>query len=545
MSTISELPNYITHNIDLADASTFIDLLRQVDDQIFGGFEQYESCLSDSIVSKLQFIADQIKQVLSQGGLVLMAGAGTSGRLAHLCCRRGNDILSSYTFSGKFIPLVAGGNPALISAQEGAEDSSLLAKQDINTYISTDKPIIYIGITCGLSAPYVGVQLSECLKKPNIQTVVLGFSPVALARNTPVPGCDGTFKEILDKSLDQGGLALTPVVGPEAITGSTRMKGGTVTLLLLVDVIDAALMGAEVRCGLASVNSNVKILYNQLKMSQSIKKLMETAGKALMNGNRIFYFGDNYPGQMAVIDASECPPTFGASPSDVQGFITGGWDCLGVDKETFPKEDMYLIDVADFESSVKVSQGDLCLFLSEYNIINEELNRLLSETRSKCQCFVVNIRDVSCRKPCHDENLVDLPIKFDFLSSLICFKLVLNLVSTFAHVYIGKIFQNRMADLRLSNTKLLNRASVTLSKILDISKEVARSHLLTVIYGCPVEETSNTNELDHIEAAVHVAHIVPKAILLALGFSLEESCKIVENSVKENIPISSLIADRM
>ncbi|KAL0248827.1 hypothetical protein GEMRC1_004061 [Eukaryota sp. GEM-RC1] len=225
--TISERPNIITENIDLADCETFISLLSKVDQQLFNGYDDYDSSLSDGVIRKLSAVASQLHQVLAQNGVVAMAGAGTSGRLAHMLCRHGNDMLLSRSLPGHFEPLVAGGLAALISAQEGAEDSPILASNDLQNLLDQypSVPMLYIGITCGLSAPYVGAQVHKCLSLPNVFPVVVGFSPVQLARAAPIPNWETTFKEVLKEMVEKGGIALTPVVGPGSNYGKYKNEG--------------------------------------------------------------------------------------------------------------------------------------------------------------------------------------------------------------------------------------------------------------------------------------------------------------------------------
>ena len=111
------------------------------------------------------------------------------------------------------------------------------------------------GITCGLSAPYVAGQIAHSMAQANHVTVLVGFNPVALARNVPIEKwhrtcaevgsrCDvrrcvseeQVFTDLAEQQArhTQRHFVLNPIVGPEPVTGSSRMKGGSATLILLM-----------------------------------------------------------------------------------------------------------------------------------------------------------------------------------------------------------------------------------------------------------------------------------------------------------------------
>ena len=120
-------------------------------------------------------------------------------------------------------------SPNQDSPQIGAEDlrNSLKLCRKSNSKCK----ISFIGITCGLSAPYVAGQLVEALEHPEEYSSVglIGHNPISLARNDPIENWDhGTFRSISqDLEKSNRSIIITPVFGGETISGSSRMKGGS------------------------------------------------------------------------------------------------------------------------------------------------------------------------------------------------------------------------------------------------------------------------------------------------------------------------------
>lgn len=136
----------------------------------------------------------------------------------------------------------------------GAEDDpaaavSDLKRAEVGPSGSVYARVLYIGISCGLSATYVGAQLKYAMDHTNYAMVVIGFNPPQLAKSTVVSGWGTSFKSVLeemqgkaDKTLTQfqQHFVLTPVVGPEAVQGSSRLKGGTATKMILEAIMGMA-----------------------------------------------------------------------------------------------------------------------------------------------------------------------------------------------------------------------------------------------------------------------------------------------------------------
>jgi hypothetical protein len=126
---------------------------------------------------------------------------------------------------------------------------------------------------------------------------------------------------------------IVPVVGPELLTGSTRLKGGTATKVLLDllfnQLLDRLFEKSAWPVGPADTTAffagNLHMAYLSFTRGSVVTAAMRSAAASIRNGGRIFYLAAAQLGGVAVVDASECPPTFGADGWQVQGYSPHGW----------------------------------------------------------------------------------------------------------------------------------------------------------------------------------------------------------------------------
>lgn len=164
----------------------------------------------EKVIPKIELLVDIITAKMNEGGRLFYTGAGTSGRLGIVDA---SECPPTYGIEhGKVIGIIAGGDTAIRRAVEFAEDDEMQGWQDLQEYNITDKDVV-IGIAASGTTPYVVGALKNC----NERNIVTGCitcnqgSPVAQTAKYPI--------EV--------------VVGPEFVTGSTRMKSGTAQKLVL------------------------------------------------------------------------------------------------------------------------------------------------------------------------------------------------------------------------------------------------------------------------------------------------------------------------
>jgi N-acetylmuramic acid 6-phosphate (MurNAc-6-P) etherase len=551
---ITELSNELTLELDLADPVGVARLFRQSDAQLFAGWRDYPSLFDGEVIEQCARLAVVVSRAVEAGekGIVLLAGAGTSGRFAALISRAFNRLLRAAHKPAIFRPLVAGGYKALVKAQEGAEDDPDLAVQDLkNALPDSATDIVYFGITCGLSAPYIGGQIDHLSLIEDATSVLVGFNPLDSARDVPVESWKKTFAEVIRPLTGTERFhVLNPIYGPEAIMGSTRLKGGSATKILLETIFYVGLELAGVVApdatgrppsvedpeSIAERIHELLSLYREVVLAahdhlDDLASLIRVAGNTLRSGGRINYLGRETAGIVGIIDATECPPTFGASFEDVRGFLRGGWpELLDEKNDLSANGPEYNIDLDYFEKEKlpDLSKGDLVLGIAIGELGPVTRSLLEKAEKSKATTGVILVTAVPPKKDdlpgsLEHRHIIKVPSLgfqpgFYNLAEL-ALKIILNGLSSGAHVQVGKVYHNRMIDLRISNQKLYFRALGTIERLTGVDTESARVALHRAAFR---KDTLDKTELEAspstvIKAGSNRPRVVPTALLLALG----------------------------
>jgi N-acetylmuramic acid 6-phosphate etherase len=223
-----------------------------------------------------------------------------------------------------------------------------------------------------------------------------------------------------------------------------------------------------------------------------IKSLVDHILPKMKQGGRIFYIGAGTSGRLGIVDASECPPTFGVSSDLVVGIMAGGDEAIRKAKE-FAEDDPEL------------AWKDL----SEHHI--GELDVVIGIAASGTTPYVVQGLAV-CRRngiatgciTCNVDSPLaansDFPIEVvvgpEFITgstrmkSGTAQKLVLNMISTSVMIGLGRVKDNRMVDMQLTNNKLVDRGTKMIMEDVNVSYEKAQSLLLK--YGSVREAVNST-----------------------------------------------------
>ena len=216
----------------------------------------YEDSLVPSAVEKvipqMEKLVAIIAEKMKDGGRLFYMGAGTSGRLGILDA---SEIPPTYGMPyGFVIGIIAGGEKAIQHAVENAEDNIEGGWEDLEEHDISENDVV-IGIAASGTTPYVIGALAECRKR-NIVTGSISCNP-----NSPI-----------SKHAD---FPIEVIVGPEFVTGSTRMKSGTAQKLVL-NMISTAVM---IQIGRVEDNKMVNMqLSNEKLVDRGTKMLMEKTG---------------------------------------------------------------------------------------------------------------------------------------------------------------------------------------------------------------------------------------------------------------------------
>ena len=196
----------------------------------------------EKIIPEIEILIDSIYETLKNGGRLFYIGSGTSGRLGILDA---SECPPTFGVDSELvIGIIAGGDKAIRKSQEYAEDSLTQAWKDLKKYKITKKDIV-IGVAASGTTPYVLGGIKEC----NKNKVVTGC--ITCNKNSPL----STIAK----------YPIVAVVGPEYITGSSRMKAGTSQKLIL------NMISSSVMIKLGRIKGN-KMVDMQLSNNKLVKR---------------------------------------------------------------------------------------------------------------------------------------------------------------------------------------------------------------------------------------------------------------------------------
>ncbi len=208
----------------------------------------------NKVLPEIALAVDKAAASFKAGGRLIYLGAGTSGRLGVLDASECPPTFGvPHTM---VIGLIAGGPGAMLKAVEGAEDNESLGIEDLKNLSLTDKDTV-VGLAASGRTPYVIGALRYATQ--------LGCATVAISCNPDSP------------IAREASVAISPVVGPEALTGSTRLKSGTAQKL----VLNMISTGAMVKTGKVYQNLMVDVKATNVKLvDRACRIVVEATGAA-------------------------------------------------------------------------------------------------------------------------------------------------------------------------------------------------------------------------------------------------------------------------
>lgn len=217
-----------------------------------------------------------------------------------------------------------------------------------------------------------------------------------------------------------------------------------------------------------------------------ITQAVDILHRVLKNGGRMFYVGAGTSGRLGVLDASECPPTFGIDPVLAQGYIAGGDSALRTAVEGFEdnaEEGIALIErcgVTAEDAVIGISSSGSALFVIASLIKAKEIGAatigLVNNENSKFE----GVCDV-CIAPVVGPEVIMGSTR---LKAGTAQKLVLNMLSTATMVKLGKTYNNLMVDLRANNIKLVDRSVRMIEAATGEDSTTAKQYLEKASMNC-------------------------------------------------------------
>lgn len=230
---ITESRNSASAEIDTLSTADVLSLINQEDKKV--------PLAVEAALPQIAQVVDAAVSTFARGGRLIYVGAGTSGRLGILDASECPPTFG--TPAGQVVGLIAGGHKAILHAVENAEDNHSMGEEDLKAIHFSENDLL-VGIAASGRTPYVLGAMAYARS--------LGATAAAISCN---PGSE------MSRQAD---IAIELVVGPEVITGSSRMKAGTAQKLTL----NMITTGAMIRSGKVYGNLMVDVEATNAKLAQ-------------------------------------------------------------------------------------------------------------------------------------------------------------------------------------------------------------------------------------------------------------------------------------
>lgn len=211
----------------------------------------------------------------------------------------------------------------------------------------------------------------------------------------------------------------------------------------------------------------------------NVEAIISKVVTQLQDGGRLFYIGAGTSGRLGILDASECPPTFGSDPDQVVGIIAGGK--TAVYKAVENAEDSTNQGWEDLQT-YKVTSKDIVI-----GIAASGTTPYVIEALRKAQEHQIPTGCITCNPNSPLASVSDFPIEVvvgpEFVTGSsrmkagTAQKMILNMISTATMIQLGHIRGNKMVDMQMTNAKLKKRAIAIIQEQLSIEEETAKTLL--------------------------------------------------------------------
>ncbi len=249
------------------------------------------------------------------------------------------------------------------------------------------------------------------------------------------------------------------------------------------------------------------------KVLTSIETLIDEAHKRMMKGGRVIYIGAGTSGRLGVLDASECPPTFGVDATLIQGIIAGGYGALlkakegAEDDQELARNDLKELGLNPNDTVIGLAASGR----TPYVIGGLDYAAETGAYTGAVSC--VHNAEISAHAQAKIEVIVGAEVITGStrMKSGTAQKMILNMISTSLMVKYGKVYKNLMVDVQPTNKKLVERAK----------------QIITASSGCSYEEAAH-----YLQASGSQVKI---AICMALTGLSRVDCETILNTNEGNI----------
>ncbi|PFY21882.1 N-acetylmuramic acid 6-phosphate etherase [Bacillus toyonensis] len=214
------------------------------------------------------------------------------------------------------------------------------------------------------------------------------------------------------------------------------------------------------------------------KEIEHIEKVVQTVIKSFEEEGRLIYIGAGTSGRLGILDAVECPPTFGTDDKMVQGFIAGGLKAFtkavegAEDREELAEEDL---------KSIGLNEKDTVIGIAASGRTPYVIGGL-----KYAHSVGASMASISCNKNAEISKYAKLNVEVETGAEILtgstrlkagtAQKLVLNMISTASMIGVGKVYKNLMVDVQSTNEKLVERSKRIIVEATGVSYEVAAEY---------------------------------------------------------------------
>jgi len=254
-------------------------------------------------------------------------------------------------------------------------------------------------------------------------------------------------------------------------------------------------------------NEDKTVAYRVEDVLPEIEAAVELIHQALVNGGRLFYIGAGTSGRIGILDAVECPPTYSTPPELVQAIIAGGNNAFI--KAVEGAEDNLHLGAKDLEER-NVSDKDVVIGIAASGRTPYVIGALQYAKQMGAKTVSLT-SNKNAKISVHADVAIEVETGPEVVTgstrmkAATAHKLILNMITTSTMIKVGKVYENLMVDLKVSNIKLQERAKNIVSTITDVSYTKAAEVLETTNY-----------------------EVKPAIVMIKAGVSFQEAKKYIE-----------------
>nr|WP_096273870.1 N-acetylmuramic acid 6-phosphate etherase [Paucisalibacillus globulus] len=226
-------------------------------------------------------------------------------------------------------------------------------------------------------------------------------------------------------------------------------------------------------------NEDFKVAQAVQQVLPQVEQAVEKIYHSLKNGGRLFYVGAGTSGRLGILDAVECPPTYSTPPDLVQGVMAGGMKAIekavegAEDSEELGAHDLEERGLTEIDVVVGIAASGRTPFVAGALKYAQKIGAATISLTSNANAIISQFADVKIEVVTGPEVITGSTR----MKAATAHKLILNMLTTTTMIKIGKVYENLMVDVKVSNHKLKERAINIVSTITNVSYEKAKETL--------------------------------------------------------------------